>query len=46
VQARRCAAEMQLLGDGDEVAQEAQIGDAYKVSIDSKQVLFSKTPGA
>jgi hypothetical protein len=36
VQAHRGAAEVQLLGDGDEVAQQAKVDDALKVSIDRK----------
>jgi hypothetical protein len=34
VQASRGAAEVQLLGDGDEVAQEAEVGNAWKLSIE------------
>jgi hypothetical protein len=36
-------AEVQLLGNRDEVTKQAKLGDAYKVSIHRKQVLYCKS---
>jgi hypothetical protein len=36
VEARGCPAEVQLLGDGDEIAQQAKLVNALKLSMDRK----------
>ena len=43
VQADGGTAEVQLLGNRDEVAKQAKLGDAYKVSMHHKQVLRCKS---